>query len=124
MAYVDGDIDALVGLEQNPIKVWLNDGSGNFSDSGQNLGTHGIKDVILVDFDVDGDVDAFTVVNSNCPNSLWLNNGSGIFSGAGLGLGNLSSVSLTTGDFDGDGDLDVYVVNTAFADKLWPGEQN
>ena len=39
--------------------VWLNDGKGNFSDSGQRLGHEESNAVALGDLDGDGDLDAF-----------------------------------------------------------------
>ena len=54
----DGDLDAFVvnGAGQANL-VWLNDGSGTYSDSGQSLGTSTSYDVSLGDMDADGDVD-------------------------------------------------------------------
>ena len=53
----DGDMDAFVGNHNQANKVWLNDGAGNFTDSGQNLGNSAGMDVALVDLDGDGDMD-------------------------------------------------------------------
>ncbi len=73
----DGDIDAYVGNEEDTEivdKVWLNDGSGNFTDSGQNLGTASGFAVALGDVNGDGDLDAF-VSNYSAPDKIWLNVG-------------------------------------------------
>ena len=35
----DGDLDAFVANHNQDNKVWINDGNGNFTDSGQSLGT-------------------------------------------------------------------------------------
>jgi len=62
----DGDLDALVsnhalvdGVTGAPNKIWLNDGSGNFTDSGQTLGNTLSGKAVLADFDGDSDLDAF-----------------------------------------------------------------
>ena len=48
--------------EQNPPsgnKIWLNDGHGVFTDSGQSLGDSDTSTVALGDLDGDGDLDVF-----------------------------------------------------------------
>jgi len=104
----DGDLDAFTaGFSAGPAKVWLNDGSANFVDSGQVLGAgHDSTVVALGDVDGDGDIDAFVGADGS-PNRVWLNNGSGVFSDSGQQLadgGNTRGVALI--DYDGDGDLD------------------
>ncbi|MCP4696267.1 MAG: VCBS repeat-containing protein [Gammaproteobacteria bacterium] len=120
----DGDLDAFVSngshVNNQPNKVWLNDGSGTFSDSGQNLGNSVSNRAALEDLDGDGDLDAFVPSGNNQPNKLWLNDGSGIFTDSGQNFGNSTSSRISLGDLDGDGDLDAFVSN--FIDqpnKVW-----
>ena len=68
----DGDLDAFVANEGQGNRVWLNDGSGNFTDSGQSLGTYMSNSVSYGDVDGDGDMDAF-VANYGQGNRVWLN---------------------------------------------------
>ena len=56
----DGDVDAFVATT-GANELWLNDGSGHFSSSGQALGTVESHGVELADIDGDGDADAFVV---------------------------------------------------------------
>jgi FG-GAP-like repeat len=55
----DGDLDIFIANYDRPGKIWLNDGSGTFSDNGQVLASTPSRDVALGDLDGDGDLDAF-----------------------------------------------------------------
>ncbi len=109
----DGDLDAFVGnigsaSGGQPNKVWLNDGNGNFTDSGQLLGNRNSYRVDLGDLDGDGDLDAFVGNAVQQPNKVWLNDGTGMFTDSGQNLGNSHTLGVKLGDLDGDGDLDAF----------------
>jgi len=54
----DGDLDLVAGNDAGePNRVYTNDGSGNFTDSGQMLGSNNTVSVALADIDGDGDLD-------------------------------------------------------------------
>jgi len=95
----------------------LNDGSGNFTDSGQILGSNKSIGIALGDLEGDGDLDAF-VANYSQGNRVWLNVGSGNFLDSGLSLGSNKSRSVALGDLDEDGDLDAFVAN-ADRNRIW-----
>ena len=117
----DGDTDAFVtNWSSQGNKVWLNNGSGTFSDSGQSLGSSTSWGVSLADVDGDGDVDAFVANSSGQGNKVWLNDGSGTFSDSGQSLGNFSSRNISLADVDGDGDVDAFVANSSGqGNKVW-----
>ena len=112
----DGDVDALVGRGFSGAAeadvVWLNDGLGFFSDSGQLLGNAVALAVALADLDGDGDLDG-VVVNVNDPHHLLINQGGaqngteGDFTLDGQDLGGGLRPTLAVGDLDGDGDADL-----------------
>ena len=105
----DGDMDAFVAnYSSEANKVWLNNGSGVFTDSGQNLGSWKSTDVDFTDIDGDGDVDAY-VSNQNQGDKVWLNDGSGVFTDSSLSLGSYDSYGADLGDIDGDGAIDAVV---------------
>jgi len=112
----DGDIDAVIAnlhstdydnIVYQPNEVWLNDGKGNFTNSGQTLGTGGSV-VKLVDIDSDGDLDP--VFQSQADNKfiIWLNDGKGNFTQSSQSIGNGTNIAF--GDLDGDGDMDAFIV--------------
>lgn len=116
----DGDLDIFFGTSSGmtkglPNKVFLNDGSGNFVDSGQKLGSKESYNIGLDDLDGDGDIDAFVcnhvIVQNDGQHKIWLNDGTGKFtdSGQNIGDGNGWSEDIELGDIDGDGDIDAIV---------------
>ncbi len=93
----DGHLDVFVanayGNAADTIEntVWFNDGSGQFYDSGQNLGGDAFSiEVDLADVDGDGDLDAWLNQDGDL-SQLWLNDGQGFFTEAyAEGIGYLS----------------------------------
>ena len=126
MGDVDGDgdldivlsnYDELTGGQADT--VWLNDGSGVFTDSGVAIGNGNSRDIALGDIDNDGDLDYFAANYPSQPNRVFLNDGNGGFTDAGQMIGTASSWDVELGDLDGDGDLDAYVGNGYAADRLY-----
>lgn len=123
----DGSPDAFLAVGQsidanveytkdNPNQVWLNDGDGNFHDSGQRLGMQESLAVALGDLNGDGSLDA--VVGNRGPGELWFNDGSGNFTAGSQSLGEGAAQSVHLADLDGDGDLDVILAGEAAA-GMW-----
>ncbi|MEM6574485.1 MAG: VCBS repeat-containing protein [Pseudomonadota bacterium] len=121
----DGDLDAITanaGLLSGTIngesnRVWLNNGTGGFTDSGVALDLLRSEAVALADIDGNGFLDIW-FANLDEPDSLWLNS-SGSFSRAEVALGASNfSQSVVAADFDGDTDAD-FAVTDFNGNRVW-----
>ena len=103
----DGDLDAVFANAQvDPSQVWLNDGSGFFTDTGQQLGkyAHGVD---VGDLDGDGDPDVIISTHrDSAASSVYLNDGKAVFQALEGAFDTNIGFSADLFDIDGDGDLD------------------
>jgi hypothetical protein len=135
----DGYLDAFVAnvhtpndKNGQPNTVWFNDGTGNFSDSGQRLGNFASSDVKLIDLEKDGDLDAVVANLHNYddlsvgqPDEIWINNGKGVFTLKQL-IGNHISGTVDAVDVNNDGYIDL-CFGTQYGDapdELWFGSDS
>ncbi|WP_309386855.1 VCBS repeat-containing protein [Cerasicoccus frondis] len=130
MADLDGDDDLDIFFANGSVNftytntVWLNDGEGVFTDSGQSLGTDYTLSVVLSDVDDDGDLDAIEGNNIGEISRLLYNDGSGNFTDSGLGLGHTRISGLAAGNLNGDSNPDVFFVGNLGPSKVWFGSSS
>ena len=117
----DGSLDAwLTGYGGRPNVVWLNNGSGYFTEAGNySLGQDQTISVAFGDLDADGDLDAFTGNRFTEPNTVWFNDGCGVFSASDndYGIAQYSN-DVALGDLDGDGTLDALFANGDYSEGI------
>ncbi len=111
----DGHTDIFKGNWGIPCaQVWINDGTGYFTELSQNFGNipEHIHGVALCDFDNDSDLDVFLGYSAeNIGSQIWMNDGSGFFTLKQEIFLNSSNLiqDISTADLDDDGDQDVFV---------------
>ena len=113
------DIDNAVFAKEIQIDITdVNEnGSGYFSETRDLLESNSVN-VILKDFDNDGDNDAL-VANQEAPSSLWVNDGFGNFTISNNSFETKPTFDVATEDFDNDGDLDLVFANWNDFNTLW-----
>ncbi len=114
----DGDQD-FVEARTGGNKVWLNNGTGGYVDSGQTPGTGSTRSFALGDINGDGNIDIVEADNPNGRATLWLNNGNAAFTDSGQILTKTAAIYVGLSDLDGDGDLDIVFSSYLQPTSVW-----
>ncbi|MBK9386153.1 MAG: VCBS repeat-containing protein [Planctomycetes bacterium] len=111
----DGDGDLMLGNKDTQNRLYLNDGTGHFSDAtatSMPVDSARTNSIVLADVDGDGDLDAVLANQNSQQDRLYLNDGLGIFhdaTAARLPADTLATEVVLAHDFDADGDIDLYL---------------
>lgn len=111
----DGDLDAILALEWEPNRLYLNDGQGEFTwkKGAFSSEKHDTEHIRIADFDGDGIMDLFFVAEDDQIHEYYLGNGDGSFRDVSDRiLGNSEGNGLDVGDVNGDGLPDIVIGNS------------
>ncbi|UCD84959.1 MAG: VCBS repeat-containing protein, partial [Deltaproteobacteria bacterium] len=110
----DGDLDIVVANHNGQNRLYLNDGTGVFTDGTTRMPPDSDLSYDVELADVNGDLSLDIFVSNYGQNRLYLNNGSGIFTdgtSARLPIDSDLSRDAEFGDVDKDGYLDIVIAN-------------
>ena len=111
----DGDLDAVLAMELDENRLYINDGTGRFTWK-KNVFTavkHDTEHVRAADFNQDGHIDLIFVAEDDQNHELYFGNGDGTFQDMSSRLLARSEANgLDVGDVNGDGLPDIVVGNS------------
>ena len=128
----DGDLDLFTADTWAPNRLYINNGSGYFSNQSSSRGIENIngetRGAVVFDVNNDGWMDIFAV-NWGMKNEMYLNDGTGSFRREYRGAeGNeedpevIGTQGVTAADIDGDGDYDIYICKRDARNELYINE--
>ena len=132
----DGDTDIFLSKRSDYNRLWLNDGSGNYTDVAEQAGVklsytkYACNGANWADLDNDGDLDLIigSLKTSQNPNPLLIvfeNQGDGTFSNISETVGiPMSGYAPIIADFDNDGDEDIISTNISSLTALYVNQGN
>ena len=114
----DGDMDVFLKTDNAPIRLFLNNGSGNFTESNQTFSnTNSFISGLdpMIDLDGDGEKDIYF----GSGNITWYKKINGSFVLQPIIASDIDNKGKHVLDFDGDGDLDIVFYKSSHSEVGW-----
>jgi len=120
LADIDKDNDLDLLMANNGSWIMKNDGSGNFTNTNQDLGGN-LRSFAVGDVNGDTHLDIVAGYSQPTPIKVWFNDGNGVFSDSGQQIVVIRhTYSIALGDLDADGDLDFVAGDPSDANEgIW-----
>jgi len=118
----DGDVDLIAVNGDAVTRVYLNDGTGTFTELVGAIAAPTARRETIALGDVDGDGDLDVLLGNAAQDELLLNDGRGRFTdvtATHLPRDAARTYAVALLDFDGDGDLDAVLANTGAPSRAW-----
>jgi Tol biopolymer transport system component len=113
----DGDID-IISCSQTTDRILINDGKGNFTNTGKSLGGWGQASYAFGDINSDGFTDIYVAIPHTPPptmkhsaNKIWFGSTENKFTERSHDISGAVSRNAILCDFDNDGDLDLFLAS-------------
>ena len=127
---LDEDNDVLIANYIGPSILWINDGTGYFTQISNSFspslsGTDEAHDVDIADLNGDSLPDIF-IANHNVPSKIYFNNGQTQFIDSGQNIGSIGDYPGTVQlcDVDNDQDMDALIYNSGAPNRIWINDGN
>lgn len=120
----DGDID-IISCSQTTDRILINDGKGNFTNTGKSLGGWGQATYAFGDINRDGFTDIYVAIPHTPPpamkhsaNKIWFGSAEKKFTERSHDISDAVSRNAILCDFDKDGDMDLFLASNGEAGNM------